>query len=551
MAQRLIGVDIGTSAVRAAEVSVRNGEVILHRFGQVGLPPGAVEAGEIVEVDEVAAALKRLWNEVGFSHRRVAMGVGSPRCFLRSHELPSMPADEMRKALSFEVADLFPMGEEVSYDFNVIAERSDDAGNAKAELLVVATHPETLRRLIAVARKARLIPVVIDMVGLALLRALATPISPEGPQLCEAVVSVGAQVSVVAIHHAGVPRFVRISPQGGESLTRDLAKAWDVSLQKAEAVKRAQLLVADGDSEDPGRVAVLQRVSALAEEIANTIHFGTRGLPPLDRVVVTGGGSRSPGFFDALESMLSMGVQAGRLTRRIKLDHNCRLSQEDIRRAEPLMAAAIGLALAQAQGQFKPVNLLPSTFVEQRTAKAEALAVGALLVVVAGGLLWIWHRQGTTLSQEESQLATDQATIASLQVEVSKLEVLARDVEAVIQKEQLASQALSVDVDWAKVLIDIAHDMPPDVWLTSFSATAPSSTSAGAVNMSGVGFTHNDTAAFIIDEGKCPLLRGLFVSSSNLNPSQHLTTFSATAYLTPEAQMNRLALFVNGKATAK
>ena len=49
MTQRVIGLDVGTHAVRAAELRLgRNGAVTLAKFGQVALPKGVVSGGEVV-----------------------------------------------------------------------------------------------------------------------------------------------------------------------------------------------------------------------------------------------------------------------------------------------------------------------------------------------------------------------------------------------------------------------------------------------------------------------------------------------------------------------
>ena len=64
-----MGLDIGTSGVRAAELSFGKGGVTLDRFGQVALPPGAVRDGEVVDPDAVATAIKQLWSSVKFSKR--------------------------------------------------------------------------------------------------------------------------------------------------------------------------------------------------------------------------------------------------------------------------------------------------------------------------------------------------------------------------------------------------------------------------------------------------------------------------------------------------
>jgi hypothetical protein len=61
VARKVVGLDIGTTAVRAAEVSVRRGQVVLERIGQAGLPEGVVVDGEVVEPGAVAIAIKDLW----------------------------------------------------------------------------------------------------------------------------------------------------------------------------------------------------------------------------------------------------------------------------------------------------------------------------------------------------------------------------------------------------------------------------------------------------------------------------------------------------------
>ena len=78
MASRFVGLDIGTHAVRAAEVRIgRDGVPTLVRFGQVALPPGVVEAGEVADPGIVGDAIKRLWKQAKFSTKKVALGVAN------------------------------------------------------------------------------------------------------------------------------------------------------------------------------------------------------------------------------------------------------------------------------------------------------------------------------------------------------------------------------------------------------------------------------------------------------------------------------------------
>ena len=122
-----IGLDIGTSGVRAAELSFGKGQVTLEKFGQVALPEGAVRDGEVVDPDAVAAAIKQLWAHTKFSSKKVVIGVANQKVIVRQVDLPWMPADEMKKSLAFQVQDFVPMPvEQAVLDFHPLEELTGD-----------------------------------------------------------------------------------------------------------------------------------------------------------------------------------------------------------------------------------------------------------------------------------------------------------------------------------------------------------------------------------------------------------------------------------------
>ncbi len=113
-----IGLDIGSSAVRAVEIARRGGHDEVAHFAQVGLPPGAVVEGEIRDPAAVSAALKRLWSSGGFKHKDVVLGVSSQRAMVRQIEVPQMSPAEMRSALRYQIGELLPIPvEQAVFDF--------------------------------------------------------------------------------------------------------------------------------------------------------------------------------------------------------------------------------------------------------------------------------------------------------------------------------------------------------------------------------------------------------------------------------------------------
>src|SRR6478672_8726041 len=89
-ARSAVGLDIGTSGVRAAELTLGKGTATLERFGQVALPAGAVRDGEVADADAVAAAIKQLWAHAKFSTKKVIVGVANQKVVVRQVDLPWM-----------------------------------------------------------------------------------------------------------------------------------------------------------------------------------------------------------------------------------------------------------------------------------------------------------------------------------------------------------------------------------------------------------------------------------------------------------------------------
>ncbi len=117
-----VGLDIGSSAVRAAEVTSDGGSGRVSRFAQVGLPAGAVVEGEVRDQAVVASAIKRLWSEGGFAKRDVVVGISSQRSMVRQVEMPKMNPNELRSALRYEMGDLLPIPvEQAVFDFVELA----------------------------------------------------------------------------------------------------------------------------------------------------------------------------------------------------------------------------------------------------------------------------------------------------------------------------------------------------------------------------------------------------------------------------------------------
>jgi type IV pilus assembly protein PilM len=388
-----IGVDVGSTAVRVAEVAA--GEIpVIVRAAQVPLPLGVVEAGEVRQPEVVAEALRELWSKAGVKSKQVHLGVGNQRVVVRELALPWLPEKELRDTLGFQVQEFIPMSsDEAVLDFDPLGEM-DQGGRRMVRILLVAAHKPMVNALVEAALAAKLDPQGIDLTPFAVTRAVGT--GDEGLDLDssgdEAILDIGAQVTSICVHDRGVTRFVRMLPSGGRDITLALASGLGVDDEMAERLKRGERFggIADavpavespadgspavqlpppadalpvntlptgtlpveaprgvpGVLADPAEVRdlALARAGSFVDEVRSSLEFYTAQMPnaQIGRVLVVGGGSRLDGLLELLQERLPVPVDRGRLFERAKSE--IELSAEASAEAEAVLAVAVGLAI--------------------------------------------------------------------------------------------------------------------------------------------------------------------------------------------------------------
>lgn len=340
-----IGLDIGSSAVRAVQLSKGRGPATLDRLGQVLLPPGAVRDGEIVQPDAVVEALQILMSRYEFKGKKVALGVANQQVVVRQVDLPSMPEAQLRESLPFQVQDYIPIPvEQAQLDYEVLEEFTNADGTEMSRLLLVAAAREMIDVVLDVVRRAKLDPVLLDLDAFALLRALITPVeagAEDENAPGELIVNVGSTVTNIVVHRAGVPRFVRILLMGGNSITEALQNATGTTWDNAEAIKAAPQ-----PSDSNEAKVVNERAQRFVEEVRGSLdYYRAQGDSiTVQRLLLTGGGSLLPGLAERLAEAVRLPVDRGHPMQQLQLG-KVDLAPEQLAEAEPFLSVAIGLAM--------------------------------------------------------------------------------------------------------------------------------------------------------------------------------------------------------------
>lgn len=351
VAVRAVGLDIGTTTVRAAEVDVtgagpgRGGSATLVKYAELPLPAGAVGDGEVHEVQTVASVLKRLWTKGHFASREVISGVGNQRVVVREMDLPSLPMGQLRQSLPFQVGDMLPMAaDEALLDFYPTGEFDGDHGTVLRGILVAASKTTVASHVLAI-ESAGLMPMMVDLNAFALMRAQAVP---DWGNQTVAFIDIGARTTNVIVSAGGTPRFVRTLPAGGQDATDAVATALKVSVSDAERLKREiGVGFAVPENYKLGADALTTTTRAFVEAVRNTFVFYSQNNPgaAIQHVALTGGGAHMPGLGQYLASAMRLPVSFGDGLARVKVNKKLRSTVLDGR--ESLVAICVGLAMGQ------------------------------------------------------------------------------------------------------------------------------------------------------------------------------------------------------------
>ena len=351
MPRALLGLDIGTSSVRAAEVSPKTEPPTLARFASVPLPRGAVAGGEIAEVDSVVVALKELVAKGRFSVKQTAIGIANQKVVVRQIDMPAMEEAELKGALQFQAQEHIPIPiEDAILDYQVLDEFTAESGERMLKVLLVAAQRDMVNTFVLAAQQAGLDPAVVDLSPFADMRALASSTPLLGARESEALIDIGAGVTNVIVHENGRPRFVRILPMGGDDISDALMSGLSIDWDEAEGVKARTGVSPDGApvSGEGAAKIIEQRTAAFIDEVRGSIDYylTQTGAGRITTVIITGGASKLPGLHERLASGLHLPVEEGQPLTRVRIG---KVSQtpDELAQMSAVSAVAIGLALRE------------------------------------------------------------------------------------------------------------------------------------------------------------------------------------------------------------
>jgi type IV pilus assembly protein PilM len=338
----MVGVDIGSSSVKAVELEGKNGDFQLVSLGYESLQPDSVVDGQIMELNSVSNAIGNIFNEHKIKTTKVAAGVNGHSVIVKNIVLPQMSQEELQESFAWHAEEHIPFDiSDVNLDYHVT-----DSTDEAIHVLMAACKRDKVANLKQAIQLAGKQPAVIDVDAFALQNCYELNYDPPAGEVV-ALLNIGASTTNINILNGNRSVFTRDASFGGNQYTSLLQKELGLTFEQAEQVKRGMPLP-DG-SENVETAPILETVSdILALEIQKTMDFYRAtvedGSSAVEKILVSGGGSKLTGLIEFLSKQFEMPVEIFDPFKKIKIDSRG-FDPEYMREIVPEMAIAVGLAL--------------------------------------------------------------------------------------------------------------------------------------------------------------------------------------------------------------
>ena len=343
--RQLLGLDIGSSAIKLVQIKETKGTYSLQKFGMKPLEPEVIVDGTVMDEARVVAAIKELLQETNVKLKKVAISISGHSVIVKKISLPPMPDDELEGQVKLAAEQYIPFDiNEVNIDFHILnpMEQSED-GQPQMSVLLVAAKKDKINELTELVKGAGLEAVVMDVDAFAVenMYGINYAVNPEDTTV---LVNIGASVMNVNVVKGGTSMFTRDIPIGGNRYTEAVQREMGMSYEEAEAAKKGER----GGRVDGETIAtVIEGVNAeVASEIARTIDYfkTTAADGAIDKILLCGGCALVTGLLQQLR--VRMGVEVELADPFSQIDTSMSdVDPETLSDLAPMAAVGVGLAL--------------------------------------------------------------------------------------------------------------------------------------------------------------------------------------------------------------
>lgn len=338
--KEIIGIDIGSSSVKAVQLREAKGVWHLQNLGVVPLPAEAIVDNTLMDSSSVVEATKNLLKSLNSKAKDVSSSVSGNSIIIRKILLPTMTQEELDDQIQWEAEQYIPFDiNDVHIDFQIL--NPDDRDPSKMSVLLAASKKDIVNDYLAVFNEAGLKLVVMDVDAFAVQNAFELNYEVDQEEV-SALINIGASIMNINIVKGGLSLFTRDVQMGGNLYTEEIQKQLSVRSDDAERIKLTR------DTADQDRLqSCLARVNEnLSMEIRRSLDFynSTATDGKIDKVFLSGGCAKIPLLTDSIGERLGLPVEIINPFQKI-ICNDKEFDPEYLQEMGPIVTVAVGLAI--------------------------------------------------------------------------------------------------------------------------------------------------------------------------------------------------------------
>jgi type IV pilus assembly protein PilM len=337
----LVGLDIGSKSIKAAEIEETKRGRSLKKFGITDIPYGAIEDGTINDPETVAESIRQLFKAYNIRERNVAISIGGYSVIVKKISVQTMDEEQLQDTIHFEAEQYIPFDiSDVNLDFQILGE--NETNPSQMNVFLVAAKKEMVNDYINLANLSGLEPCIVDVEAFALQNNFEINYDSNNENV--ALIDIGASKTSLNILKGNSSVFMRDVSLGCSQINQKIVSLVDCSYEEAEQLKHGNKT--DRISAEDLKAIVSSVVTDWCTEIRRAIDFFYSTYPDdqIKKILLSGGGANIAEFQQLLAVEASAEVETINPFKNIYVDDD-HFELDYMKKIAPQAAISVGLAL--------------------------------------------------------------------------------------------------------------------------------------------------------------------------------------------------------------
>lgn len=340
--KKVIGLDIGTSTIKMAELEVSRSKVQLLSFGFAPTPVNSLNGGEITNPGLVSQAIHALAKEIKTKRKKVSTGMWGTAVIVKKITVPRIEKKMIGEQIRWEAEQYLPFDiNSISLAYHVV---NPNGTNETMDILLIAAQLELVGQYRTAVQNSGLELAVLDVSGFALANAFEANYGRSRDTI--GLINIGSGVTNFVVVSQGEVIFSRDVAIGGFNYTNEISKELGVTLPEAESLKLSA--VNKGAVPDEVHSIMSATNDVITDEIRNSFEFfvGSNNGIGFNRCFVTGGSSSVPGLIEQVSKATQVSIERFNPFQKVKASKN--FTDAYLRQIAPFAAVSMGLGMRKA-----------------------------------------------------------------------------------------------------------------------------------------------------------------------------------------------------------